>query len=437
MGNLLTQVDPGPVFLVAVTLIVFAIPVFILFPPIPVEHSDALRQTHSKIGLPLLRSNLRSQHRSNSHAPLPGRPASIQSLFVYPIKSCRGLELAQATVLPNGLEHDRLFAFAQLKPSNNPDHAWEVLTQRAVPLMANIKVDVWLPDASKASRQLGKPDDHGFVVVRFPHADSGLHGLLQSLAAKLSRGLTAVPEKSFILPLDFPSKAQIAARGFEYASVKIWSSSPSALNMEPDLPPQLARYLGINNRLGLFRMHPHHTRQVLVCAPHEYHVGYQPSINFQDAHPLHLLSITSVHHLQSKIQTDKSLQHLDVRRFRANIILSGAEAYDEDDWKLVQFGFKDHGGKNMFHVACRTTRCKLPNVDQATGTRHGSEPDRALRKFRNIDDGAPKMGCLGMQLCPIFAQDQQQSPDRAQAFLQVGMEVNVLQRGPHHFGGKT
>ncbi|PHH65336.1 hypothetical protein CDD81_2748 [Ophiocordyceps australis] len=432
MDKFLTQVDPGPVFVVAVTLIVFAIPVFILFPPIPVEQSDALRQTHSKIGLPFWRSNLRTQHRSNTHAPRPDRRGSIQSLFVYPIKSCRGVELAQATVLPNGLEHDRLFAFAQLKPppaarlaSSDAHHGWEVLTQRAVPLMANIKVDLWLPDASKSSRQLGKPDDHGFVVVRFPHAHSGLHGLVQSLAAKLSRGPTAVPEKSFILPLDFPSKAQVAARAYQYATVKIWSSSPSALNMEADLPPQLARYLGVKHRLGLFRVHPDHTRQVLVCPPHEHHVGYQPHINFQDAHPLHLLSITSVHHLESKIQTDKSLHHLDVRRFRANIILSGIEAYDEDDWKVVQFGLERHIGKNLFHVAC------------PTGTRHGSEPDRALRKFRNIDEGAPKMGCLGMQLCPIFARDQQQSSDRAQALLQVGMEVNVLQRGPHHFGGKT
>lgn len=69
-------------------------------------------------------------------------------------------------------------------------------------------------------------------------------------------------------------------------------------------------------------------------------------------------------------------------------------------------------------------------MDPATGVRHKVEPDRSLRKLREVDEGAPKMGCLGMQLCPLF----DGTTDRVefmQAWLEVGMDVNVEQRGEH------
>ena len=71
----------------------------------------------------------------------------------------------------------------------------------------------------------------------------------------------------------------------------------------------------------------------------------------------------------------------------------------------------------------------MPNVDPTTGVRHRLEPDRSLRKYRDVDEGAPKWGCLGMQLCPMF-QDAD-DPTRRESVLEVGMEVVVLERGSH------
>lgn len=280
--ELAAHFNSGSVFLMAVTIVVFLIPVFILFPPLPVERSDALRQTHRKIGLRGSRSNLGAQHSPEAHRPGAG-PPTIRSLHVYPVKSCRGIELGRAKVLPTGLEHDRLFAFAQLKPGPaGREPAWEVLTLRQTPLLANVKVDVWLPDPTKTSRQLGKVDE-AFLVLRLPCATrSGPRRLVQLLAAKLSRGLSAVPELELMLPLDFPSRDEITARGYEYEPVKIWKDSPCALNMERELPPELARYLGVKHRLGLFRMDPANRRQVFRCAPHKDDLGYQPLIDFHD-----------------------------------------------------------------------------------------------------------------------------------------------------------
>lgn len=71
----------------------------------------------------------------------------------------------------------------------------------------------------------------------------------------------------------------------------------------------------------------------------------------------------------------------------------------------------------------------MPNVDPASGVQNKTEPDFSLRKYRDVDPGAPKMGCLGMQLCAVF-------PDVAEkqaleSTLEVGMEIDVLQRGSH------
>lgn len=283
------QLDAVSLLLLVVTLVAFLVPVFILFPPIPVERSDALRQTHSMLGLPPSSTNLRDQ-MSPVHRAQPGRSAKVQSLYIYPIKSCRGIELARSRVLSSGLEFDRLYTFAQLRApagagaASGPLQAkpvWQFLTLRQLPLLANVKVDLWTPDPTKTSRLLGKVDE-AFLVVRFPWMDHGLRGLAQWVSAKLSRGLQAEPEKEFMLPVSFPSDQDIKACGYTFANVKIWNDVIFALNVETELPPELAQYLGVQHRLGLFRMDPSKRREVFRNAQRKSELGYQPVVDFHD-----------------------------------------------------------------------------------------------------------------------------------------------------------
>ncbi|KAG6051821.1 hypothetical protein E4U17_006018 [Claviceps sp. LM77 group G4] len=412
---------------------VFIVPIFMIFPPIPVETGDALRQTHRKLGRTTHRSRLPSRPTPEQE-PQQAKIPHIKSLFIYPIKSCRGVELDRSKVLPSGLEHDRLFTFAQLKPVAGQSDRWECLTQRQLPLLANVKVDVWLPDPFKKSRQLGHSDAR-FLVVRFPWQAPGWRGTMHFLTAKLSRGLSASPEKQFILPLDFPSQEEIKARTYDFSHVKIWEDVVQVLNMSAELPPQLAMYLGAKHQLALFRSDPSSRRQVFrnIAAPEDT-LGHESVVDFQDGFPIHLLNLSSIQALESLIRKDKSIQSLDPRRFRGNIIVSGLPEYDEDDWKSVRFrrsGMPEES--SVFTVTCRTVRCKLPNVDPATGVRHSVEPDRSLRKYRQIDDGAPRMGCLGMQLCPVFPNTD--TPEQLESYVEAGMDVEVLKRGPHRHPG--
>lgn len=110
------------------------------------------------------------------------------------------------------------------------------------------------------------------------------------------------------------------------------------------------------------------------------------------------------------------------------MVVSGLPSYDEDDWKKIKFrpAGSSQSDEATFHVSCRTTRCKLPNVNQETGIRHLVEPDKTLRAEREIDEGAPKTGCLGMQMTPLF--EDTQAPEN---YLETGMSIEVLERGEH------
>lgn len=85
----------------------------------------------------------------------------------------------------------------------------------------------------------------------------------------------------------------------------------------------------------------------------------------------------------------------------------------------------------------------MPNVDQDTGFRHPAEPDRSLRKFRDVDPGIKGVGCLGMQLTPLFndptttaepANSRPNTDDMVMdSWVEVGMDVEVLSRGSHRY----
>ncbi|KAI3331528.1 MOSC domain-containing protein [Xylariaceae sp. AK1471] len=456
LGDL--NLDFSAVFLLFVTVCAFMIPVFVILPPGHIRSSDALLQTHTRAGVKKAKSNLRDQYDA---LPQPKekdgkkQQATIRSLLIYPVKSCRGIEVTRSRVLPQGLEFDRLFTFAQLKSpfpvsldstdEANSQHRWEFITQRQFARLATVKVDLWLPDDMKLRKQSMKSRE-AFLILRFPWKEEGWRGLLSVVMAKLGGGVAAQPEKEILLPVDFPSAAEIEKNGYMFEDVKVWKDTIKALNMSTEITEELRLYLGVSNKLGLFRVDPVSLREVYRCAPRKGDAGYQPVTGFQDAYPLHMITLDSVQQFSKEVPKDDELKQLDVRRFRANIILSGAPPYDEETWKKARFKPGKSGLHNdaLFHVSCRTVRCKMLNVDQETGGIHLREPDHSLRTRRDVDEGAPMMGCLGMQLTPLFeeyttAQSKLRSGllgdddtnDGPSIWVAVGMTVDVEERGEH------
>ena len=149
----------------------------------------------------------------------------------------------------------------------------------------------------------------------------------------------------------------------------------------------------------------HHTRYSLTSLQLIHVVQY----------PFHILNLASIHDLSSRLPPNFGERN--ALRFRANIYVTGPEAYAEDDWKRIRIG------NSIYLVTHRTSRCNLPYVDPLTGTMPFGEPFNTMTKYRKIDDGSPSP-CLGMQMVP-------QEPEERE--IRVGGNIEVLETGKHFF----
>lgn len=141
--------------------------------------------------------------------------------------------------------------------------------------------------------------------------------------------------------------------------VQIWDDSIEAA-LEPDLYSQgLSQYLGVQCRLVRFAPYSQRPEKV----------------RFADDRPLQILNLKSLEDLNSRLPAPVGAD-----RFRANIIFSGQQAFEEDQWKRIRIG------EVMFSQPKKCSRCKIVTVDQKTGVSMGPEPLKTLATYRR--DGA-------------------------------------------------
>ena len=371
----------------------------------------------------------KSSQKTTSHPH--GGPYRVKSIWIYPVKSCRGVELYSSTVLQAGLQYDRQFSLAhRITPRPNSKTGeqqspyWKFLTQRDYPLLSQVTTEMWIPDPRNSlyGPDLPYVQSGGAVILTFPHPCRGVSGFFRRRICAL---FGTSPTKLAIMPFD-PTPAQIADAKYTIENFTIWKDTVPALNMGVHIPRELTEYLGFppSTEVSIFRVAEEKEREVFRCAPRKDVLGYQPVVGFADAYPVNILGVASVRAL-SAMQPHGSAR-LSARRFRPNILFEGARGFAEDEWKKVRVvsaeDRKDERGREFF-VCCRCLRCKVPNIEPDTGIRDRNEPDTTLRGKRNIDKGAPRLGSLGMQMVPVLKEGK----------VQVGDEVVVLEVGEHEY----
>ncbi|KAJ6161064.1 hypothetical protein N7470_004460 [Penicillium chermesinum] len=341
-----------------------------------------------RIGVPAGQSELLDEYDPKYSEGVPasqnhdGKPAwRIKALFTYPLKSCAGIELKTSRVVPTGLEFDRQFVFAE----NGPE-GWDCRTLRnaGYQKLALIVPEIWVPDPSA-------PDYDPARVM----------GILTSIGVFAG---VLDPMHSFQVPLH-----PAGLTSYPLVPVRIWKDKPLSYDYTSLIPGSLHRYLGFTpsaSRLALLRASSEHSREIFRNAPRKEAIGFQPTTAFADAYPIHLLNLAS--HRDVAARCAYAIPKLSVVR---------PEAFAEDHWTKIQIAGVE------IYAACRTVRCKLPNVDPRTGIRHPAEPDKTLKAYRRIDDGDRTNACLGMQLVPA-----------AENFkITVGDEIKVLAVGAHRY----
>ncbi len=94
-------------------------------------------------------------------------------------------------------------------------------------------------------------------------------------------------------------------------------------------------------------------------------------VSFADGYPLMVLGEASLADLNSRLET-----RLPMNRFRPNLVVSGSEAFAEDNWTRIRIG------DAVFRSTKPSERCVITTVDQAVGGFDGKEPLKTLASYR-------------------------------------------------------
>ena len=196
----------------------------------------------------------------------PDVTARITRLFIYPIKSCAGVEVTEAVLTETGLDLDRAWMLV--------DEEGEFVSQRELPRMALVKPQL----------------KHYEVVLRAP-------GML---ALHLQIDAVEAP-----------------------ARVRVWDDEVNAYDMGDVAAQWFSDFLG--TRLRLVRFDPEQRR-----VSNRQWTGDVEALNqFSDGFPLLVASEASLAELNRRLAA-AGHGEVGIERFRPNIVLAGIEAHDED-----------------------------------------------------------------------------------------------------------
>ncbi|KAJ8627779.1 hypothetical protein MRB53_021086 [Persea americana] len=246
--------------------------------------------------------------------------ATVSSIFIYPIKSCRGISVSQACITSTGFRWDRQWLIVNSKGRAN--------TQRVEPKLALVEVE--LP--KEAFFDGWEPTNDSYLVIRAPGMDT--------LKVPLSRSCEVID------------------------GVSVWEWSGSALDEGAEASEWFSKYIGKPSRLVRFNT----ASETRIVDPN-YAQGYKTM--FSDGYPFLLLSQGSLNALNNILEVP-----LPINRFRPNILVDGCEPFAEDQWTVMKINNLTCNGVKL------CSRCKVPTINQETGIA-GSEPTETLKKFRS------------------------------------------------------
>jgi len=207
----------------------------------------------------------------------PEVTARIARLFVYPVKSCAGVEVREALLTETGLDLDRAWMVV--------DPQGEFVSQRELPRMALVRPQIKLSE----------------VILRAP-------------------GMLALH-----LSMDTVEEAM---------RVRVWDDEVPAFDMGGVAAQWFTDFLG--RPLRLVRFDPEHRR----LSNTKWTQGAEALNQFSDGYPLLLASTASLDLLNEKLAA-KGLPAVGIERFRPNIVLEGIEAHDEDRLELLRIAADD------------------------------------------------------------------------------------------------
>ena len=103
-------------------------------------------------------------------------------------------------------------------------------------------------------------------------------------------------------------------------------------------------------------------------------------LSLADAAPLLLTTTAALEELNARLMRGGS-SAIPMDRFRPNVVIRGASAGADDDWRTLRIG------SAAFRVSNACKRCKVVTIDQSTGEFTGNEPLSTLATYRAEGQG--------------------------------------------------
>ncbi|KAL3473620.1 serine hydroxymethyltransferase-domain-containing protein [Aspergillus californicus] len=384
------------------------------------------------------------------------RIGSLLRIYIYPIKSLRGVPVSSAQATRTGFKYDRRFMLLKVIPSESSTDAGETTLKNMhvphFPEMALFGTELFEPESEK-----GTPG--GRIRVTYNDSTTGSQGTMNGGPGDV---------------LDLPLTPD--TRGLEELAVMMHKSPTKGYNMGEKYNAWFSErfgyevvlaYLGETNGravLGTFApgkhvAHKDRQRQglglgsvgaVLVLLMGVFMVALgvgttatgglegviavavgglglvyclwqlkgvkDERITFADTAPYMVVSETSVANVSDRLDKEE----MDVRKFRANVVVRGADtAFEEDFWAELVVG----GSQVRLLLTANCVRCRSLDVDYATGKMGTGESGMVLKKLmgdRRVDTGA--------KYSPVFGRYGFLHGMSDSKTIQVGDEVVVTRK---------
>ena len=228
---------------------------------------------------------------------------TIGALWVFPIKSCAGISVTEARLLPTGLEWDRAWMVV------DPDG--QFITQREVAHMVLVqpRIDI----------------THGVLRVSFP----------------------GQPELS--LPLAVPAAGP-------QRQVQVWESRVLAWDAGDEAAHWFSLVLGRPCRLVRYDL------EQARWTSTKWTGGIQAPNQFADGYPLLVTTRAAFDALNDRLQA-QGRQPVDGLRFRANLVLDGMAEHEED---FIETLWLPAPEPVAIRLGKPCSRCPIPDIDPAT-----------------------------------------------------------------------
>jgi len=248
----------------------------------------------------------------------------ITDLFIYPVKSLKGIALDNSQTGQRGLEFDREWMIT--------DNAYNFISQREIELMTTIETKI----------------DSSSLILSSPQ----------------NRRL----------------KVPLESNRINKVKVMVWDDYCDAYDEGDEASSWLTEALGAHkgSSLRLVRFDQKDKRLV----PKKYLNGVHAESAFSDQFPYLITSWESLSKLNNGLLENNS-KKVSMNRFRPNIVIKGLS----DIEKMTSFNLTCEKGDYQFGLRKPCKRCKITTINQETGeVENPKEPLATLVKLKNSEE---------------------------------------------------